>query len=315
MKKSRLLGVARTCITAITFNTKTALQAAAVFTVVAFTGAASAAGGVFETDRLGYAGTVVRYLTEADARTAMNPQETIAIGVDVPGDDSREHRDARVYFVDDNVFYDTNQNILQGSWYYSINGTAGLGNINGNTGIGFMQIFDADGSTDTSISMDFSNFDGTHWTDFTLSAQGENATATADDARFSVYDNLHDAGTYLEYDLNITVSGLEGLWNPPGFEIVANNHPTGVNGSFSGLFQFGGDPDGDLYTGFYTIDLDFDMENWAFANNGSLDGRYQHDGNIFNSLFVSNVPVPAAVWLFGSGLLGLVGMARRKKVA
>ena len=30
---------------------------------------------------------------------------------------------------------------------------------------------------------------------------------------------------------------------------------------------------------------------------------------------VSAVPVPAAVWLFGSGLLGLVGMARRKKAA
>lgn len=29
----------------------------------------------------------------------------------------------------------------------------------------------------------------------------------------------------------------------------------------------------------------------------------------------STVPVPAAVWLFGSGLLGLVGMARRKKAA
>ena len=28
---------------------------------------------------------------------------------------------------------------------------------------------------------------------------------------------------------------------------------------------------------------------------------------------VSAVPIPAAVWLFGSGLLGLVGMARRKK--
>ena len=27
----------------------------------------------------------------------------------------------------------------------------------------------------------------------------------------------------------------------------------------------------------------------------------------------SAVPIPAAVWLFGSGLLGLVGMARRKK--
>ena len=27
------------------------------------------------------------------------------------------------------------------------------------------------------------------------------------------------------------------------------------------------------------------------------------------------VPIPAAVWLFGSGLLGLVGIARRKKTA
>ena len=25
------------------------------------------------------------------------------------------------------------------------------------------------------------------------------------------------------------------------------------------------------------------------------------------------IPVPAAVWLFGSGLLGLIGIARRKK--
>ena len=34
----------------------------------------------------------------------------------------------------------------------------------------------------------------------------------------------------------------------------------------------------------------------------------------FNTRFdVTPVPVPAAVWLFGSGLLGLVGVARRKK--
>jgi hypothetical protein len=31
-----------------------------------------------------------------------------------------------------------------------------------------------------------------------------------------------------------------------------------------------------------------------------------HDGDI------GAVPIPAALWLFGSGLLGLVGMAKRK---
>jgi hypothetical protein len=30
---------------------------------------------------------------------------------------------------------------------------------------------------------------------------------------------------------------------------------------------------------------------------------------------VSAVPVPAAAWLFGSGLLGLVGVARRRRAA
>ena len=34
----------------------------------------------------------------------------------------------------------------------------------------------------------------------------------------------------------------------------------------------------------------------------------------FDNVHIEAVPVPAAVWLFGSGLLGLVGIARRKKV-
>lgn len=172
-----------------------------------------------------------------------------------------------------------------------------------------MQLYDAAGSTDTSLSMDFSNFDGTYWQDFTLSTQGLNADPNNSSARFSVYDNVHDAGTYLEYALNIAVSGLQGVQT--GNEIVANNHPTSVNGSFTGLFQLGGDPQGDLNTDFYTIALNFDMENWAFANNGSLNGPYNDGGNINQSLFVAMVPVPAAVWLFGSAL-GVMGVVRRK---
>ena len=39
-------------------------------------------------------------------------------------------------------------------------------------------------------------------------------------------------------------------------------------------------------------------------------------GNVSGEIFgvdLAPVPVPAAVWLFGSGLIGLAGMARRKK--
>lgn len=42
-----------------------------------------------------------------------------------------------------------------------------------------------------------------------------------------------------------------------------------------------------------------------------------YDGYTYNydiSASVSSVPVPAAVWLFGSGLLGLAGIARKKRV-
>jgi len=37
-------------------------------------------------------------------------------------------------------------------------------------------------------------------------------------------------------------------------------------------------------------------------------------GNVDFELFVSQVPLPATVWLFGSGLFGLIGFAKRKKV-
>lgn len=40
----------------------------------------------------------------------------------------------------------------------------------------------------------------------------------------------------------------------------------------------------------------------------------QHDMMVLDNIN-AYVPIPAAVWLFGSGLLGLVGIARRKKAA
>ncbi|MEN8107443.1 MAG: VPLPA-CTERM sorting domain-containing protein [Pseudomonadota bacterium] len=49
------------------------------------------------------------------------------------------------------------------------------------------------------------------------------------------------------------------------------------------------------------------------------DTSINDTGNVPEAPFASFqrvvVPVPAAVWLFGSGLMGLVGIARKKKAA
>ena len=52
----------------------------------------------------------------------------------------------------------------------------------------------------------------------------------------------------------------------------------------------------------------------ASEDSAGFAGQYtQWDFDIVVTDTPSAVPVPAAVWLFGSGLLGLVGVARRKK--
>jgi len=48
----------------------------------------------------------------------------------------------------------------------------------------------------------------------------------------------------------------------------------------------------------------------AIGNGGIVEW-----GHVVAPNFVAAVPIPAAAWLFGSGLMGLIGLARRKKVA
>ena len=56
---------------------------------------------------------------------------------------------------------------------------------------------------------------------------------------------------------------------------------------------------------------------WAFymgnGNQGWQGKEPKYNAWAVQSGDVGVVPVPAAVWLFGSGLLGLIGLARRKK--
>lgn len=57
-------------------------------------------------------------------------------------------------------------------------------------------------------------------------------------------------------------------------------------------------------------------EDYGAAGFGGWTAEWYYVGTLTDFVAPpSQVPVPAAVWLFGSGLLGLVGVARRKKVA
>ena len=75
-----------------------------------------------------------------------------------------------------------------------------------------------------------------------------------------------------------------------------------------------------IYFGVIEIDLDdYGFDAGAVMNDPLSVNLVQDDPNIAVSLSMAGdlnsavVPIPAAVWLFGSGLMGLVGVARRKK--
>lgn len=71
--------------------------------------------------------------------------------------------------------------------------------------------------------------------------------------------------------------------------------------------------DGDTYV----LDYAAQVPNGDPSNFGGVPYRLHLEGTISGALpaTVSGVPVPAAVWLFGSGLIGLAGVARRRKSA
>ncbi len=87
--------------------------------------------------------------------------------------------------------------------------------------------------------------------------------------------------------------------------------------------DYDGTYDGSSFSGSQLVDLlgtyntysgTFDGANLAIA--GVFRDPY-YDGYVYDfdiAASVSSVPVPAAVWLFGSGLLGLLGVAKRKKM-
>ena len=90
----------------------------------------------------------------------------------------------------------------------------------------------------------------------------------------------------------------------PGFATQANETFNTTNLGFNWT---GGSIDVLIDAAFVGSTLQIGFNSVASGNQGS--GVFYDNLNVG----VNAVPVPAAVWLFGSGLLGLVGVARRRK--
>ena len=271
------------------------LTTAAITTItLTTTVAAAAAGGIASSDRFGYEGTITRYGSLIDAQSGTNSIETLNI----------MDRDLSLYMAN-NDSVESDFNYMSGSWWYTTHetGTAGWGNTTGNTGPGFMQLYDDDASTDTSVSMEFNNFDGTHYTQFDMSVEGAGADA-ADYARLSAYDNLNDGGIWHSYSLNMSVFGLEGVMTAPGV-IESTNEATGVSGTITAIFEITENQTNGDSIGFYAVDFTLTMDNWAFDNRDDLTGDYAFDPSFFRT-----VPTPGAFGTFA--ITGFFASRRRR---
>ena len=64
-----------------------------------------------------------------------------------------------------------------------------------------------------------------------------------------------------------------------------------------------------------TSGLPFNIDEPLLEGHYDIRAKYLGQGimEYTYAIEVSPVPLPAAIWLFGSGLIGLIGIARRKK--
>lgn len=95
--------------------------------------------------------------------------------------------------------------------------------------------------------------------------------------------------------LTMDLSGWEVMWNGSAFE--QGPRPSNLGGFVPAVGTY------DLSTKAYSITWQSQIKGGPFNN---INGYWHLSGT------VSTVPVPAAGWLLGSGLLGLLGIGRRK---
>ena len=117
-----------------------------------------------------------------------------------------------------------------------------------------------------------------------------------------------------EYWLDVQGQPGPGFWGDTWNEVAGEIYWVDFGWNAG---QFGTDPAGDVWGWHESFEHNLDFAVTTIppspGSNPHLGPWGVLDGKDMAFEVLTAVPVPAAVWLFGSGLLGLVGIARRKK--
>lgn len=167
-------------------------------------------------------------------------------------------------------------------------------------------------------------------TPFTISGAGENLSGTIQNRVVRSVDGTLDFYWRIIPDSGTGDINAFRLTGFDGYTLNANYRTDGLGdigpdtakyfgdgtGSVNFLFSNGG-PGSSPTGGGYTTSLFFflDTNATSYDKSGQFDMLCADTGcisQLYSTFAPSAVPIPAAIWLFGSGLIGMIGFARRK---